>query len=146
MTEIPMNLVGNVASDVDLRFTQAGVPVASFRIAIGTGRYDRASGRWVEGETHFLSVSCWRELGLNVKASIRKGMPVIVVGRMRTRSVERACGESSHSVRYYDVDATAVGIDLARGVATFDRVKRDSVQRQEQRAVDEALHAAGSAA
>jgi single-strand DNA-binding protein len=146
MNEIAMHLVGNVVNDVTLRFTKAGDPVASFRIAVGTRRFDRSEGRWVDGDTQFLTVSCWRELGANVLESVRKGMQVIVFGRMRSREVARPCGDASHSVRYYDVEATSVGIDLARGVSTFERVKRDSVIRQEQRAVDEAMGTAGTAA
>jgi single-strand DNA-binding protein len=146
MNDISLHLVGNVVNDVVLRFTKGGDPVASFRLAVGTRRFDRGAERWVDSDTHFFTVSCWRGLAANVVETIQKGMPVIVVGRMRSREVERPCGETSHVVRYYDVEATSVGPDLARGIATFTRVKRDSVVRQEQRAMDEALGTAGSAA
>lgn len=138
MNDITVNVVGNVASDVDLRVTKGGHPVASFRIAVGTRRYDQAQGGWVDGDTHFFTVNCWRGLAHNVLRSFTKGMPVLVTGRLRTREVARQCGDHSHPVRYYDIEASSAGPDLARGVATFTRVKRDAVVASEQRALAEA--------
>jgi single-stranded DNA-binding protein len=60
MNDITLCVVGNVVNEVELRFTKSGEPVASFRVAGGTRRYDRASERWVDGDTHYFTVSCWR--------------------------------------------------------------------------------------
>lgn len=145
MYDITVTVIGNVASDVALRFTHAGEPVASFRLAAGTRRFDREGNRWVDGDTHFFSVSCWRGLARNVLESLRKGMPVVVQGRLRTREVSRPCGESGHTIRYVDIDAVTVGHDLTRGTAQFTRVKREAVVASEQRAVADALLEAGLA-
>jgi single-strand DNA-binding protein len=72
-------------------------------------------------------------------------MPVLVKGRLRSREVQRPCGDHTHGIRYMDIDAISVGHDLARGTATFTRVKREAVVAAEQRAVAEALGAAGIA-
>lgn len=146
MNDIPLYLTGNVVTDVSLRFSKNGDAVASFRLAVGTRRFDKTTQQWVDSGTHFLDVSCWRALAANVVESITKGMPVLVIGRVRTREVQRPCGDSSHVVRYFDVEATSVGPDLARGTARFQRVKRDSVIRSEQRAIEEAMNTAGPAA
>lgn len=143
MNDITMTVVGNVVKEVELRFTNSGDPVASFRIASGTRRFDRANDRWVDGDTHFFTVTCWRGLARNVTESIVKGMPVIVTGRLRSREVARACGEQGHVIRYHDIEAQAVGPDLARGTATFTRVKRDSVVENEERLIADVLTAAG---
>lgn len=143
MNDITFTVIGNVVTDVELRFTKSGEPVASFRIANTVRRFDRASNRWVDGDTHYFSVSCWRSLASNVVQSLGKGMPVVVTGKLRSREVERACGEASHTVRYYDIEAIAVGPDLARGVATFTRVKREAVVESERRALADALAEAG---
>ena len=143
MKDISIEAVGNVASDVSLRFTRAGDPVASFRLAVGTRRYDRQGERWVDGDTHYFTVSCWRSLAHNVFQSLNKGMPVVVVGRLRSREVQRPCGDQVHSIRYFDIEAASVGPDLARGIATFTRVKREAVVESEERAVADAMAAAG---
>ena len=138
MNDITLTLVGNVVNDVKLRFTKNGDPVASFRIAAGTRRFDRAEEKWVDGDTHFFDVSCWRNLGHNVIQTITKGMPVVVVGRLRSREVHKECGDHVHPITYHDIDAVTVGTDLSRGVANFTRVKRDVVIQAEQRAEAEA--------
>ena len=73
MNDLMMTVVGNVIRDVDLRFTGNGDPVASFRVDSNTRRFDRESERWIEGDTHYLSVTCWRTLATNVANSIKKG-------------------------------------------------------------------------
>ena len=142
MNDVMMTLIGNVIKDVDLRFTSNGDPVATFRVASNTRRFDRDSERWIEGDTHYLSVTCWRNLASNVANSVKKGMPVIVYGRLRSREVERPCGEGSHTVRYHDVEAYAVGPDLTRGTADFSRVKSAAVVENETRIIADVMSAA----
>jgi single-strand DNA-binding protein len=145
MNDITFSVVGNVVNDVELRFTKSGEPVASFRIASGTRRFDRANERWVDGDTHYFTVSCWRGLAHNVVQTLTKGMPVIVFGRLRSREVQRPCVDHTHTVRYFDIEASAVGPDLSRGTATFTRVKREAVVESERRALADALAEAGLA-
>ncbi|MBU6245092.1 MAG: single-stranded DNA-binding protein [Actinomycetales bacterium] len=139
MNDITMTVVGNVVRDVELRFTTGGDPVASFRVASSTRRFDRANERWVDSDTHYFTVTCWRSMAHNVVQSLEKGMPVVVTGRLRSREVERPCGEQSHTVRFHDIEAIAVGPDLARGIASFTRVKREAAVESEARAVADAL-------
>ncbi len=142
MNDITCTVVGNLVSDVSLRFTRTGDPVASFRIASNARRYDKASERWVDGDAHFFQVSCFRSMATNALESLGKGMPVIVTGRLRSHEREQPCGNETHVVRYVDIDATAVGPDLSRGTAVFTRTKRDTVQAAEDRIVASLLEAA----
>jgi single-strand DNA-binding protein len=84
-------------------------------------------------------------LASNVANSVKKGMPVIIYGRLRSREVERPCGEGSHVVRYHDIEAYAVGPDLSRGTADFSRVKSAAVVESETRIVADAMGAAALA-
>ncbi len=143
MNDITFSVVGNVVNEVELRFTKSGEPVASFRVASGTRRFDRANQRWVDGDTHYFTVSCWRNLAHNVVQTLGKGMPVVVFGRLRSREVQRPCGDHTHTVRYFDIEASSVGPDLARGTATFTRVKREAVVESERRSIADALAEAG---
>lgn len=145
MNDITFSVVGNVANEVQLRFTRSGEAVASFRLASSTRRFDRQGDRWVDGDTHYFTVSCWRGLAQNVVQTLTKGMPVVVFGRLRSREVQRPCGEAGHTVRYFDIEAVSVGPDLARGVATFTRVKREAVVESERRALADAIAVAGLA-
>ncbi|MDP4804714.1 MAG: single-stranded DNA-binding protein [Candidatus Nanopelagicales bacterium] len=146
MNDIELTIVGNVVRDVEMRFTSSGEPVASFRVACGTRRFDRSHERWVDGDTHYFTVSCWRALARNVVQSVEKGMPVVVRGRLRSRELERECGDHKHVTRFQDIEAVAVGHDLSRGVAKFTRVKHESVVESERRAEADILAAAGVSA
>ena len=64
MNDITLDVVGNVVNDVELRFTPSGEAVASFRVASTTRRFDRANERWIDGDTHYFTVSCWRNMAV----------------------------------------------------------------------------------
>jgi len=146
MNDITCTVIGNLVSDVSLRFTKNGDPVASFRIASNSRRFDKASERWVDGESHFFQVSCFRSLATNAVESCFKGMPIIVTGRLRTHEREQPCGTENHVVRYVDIDANTIGPDLSRGTAVFTRTKRDAVAAAEDRLVEDLLAGASTAA
>lgn len=143
MNDINVTVIGNVATDVELRFTSAGDPVASFRVASNSRRWDRASERWADGDTQYFSVSCWRAMAHNVAQSVVKGMPIVVNGKLKTRELEKVCdsGDHTHRVRFVDVEAVSLGPDLARGVTTFTRVKREGVIESEERVLADVLGA-----
>ena len=146
MNDITCTVIGNLVSDVSLRFTKNGDPVASFRIASNSRRFDKASERWVDGESHFFQVSCFRSLATNAVESCFKGMPILVTGRLRTHEREQPCGTENHVVRYVDIDANTIGPDLSRGTAVFTRTKRDAVAAAEERLVEDLLAGASTAA
>ena len=65
-----------------------------------------------------MRVTCWRRLAEGVGASIALGDPVVVVGRLFTRDWTDADGNARTS---YEMEAVAVGHDLARGKGKFFR-------------------------
>ncbi|GAC1326157.1 MAG: single-stranded DNA-binding protein [Mycobacteriales bacterium] len=120
MQQPPFTLVGNVVSDPQLRVTKDGVPVANFRMASTPSRYDGVAGQWRDGETIFMGVTCWRSMAQNVQASMHKGDPVVVTGKLAQHSFEGKDGQLRTS---YEIEAIAVGPDLSRGTAKFTRTR-----------------------
>jgi single-strand DNA-binding protein len=118
--EALVSMTGYVATQPKYRMVGNGASVVSMRVA-WTPRYiDRGTGEWVDGNTSYLTVSCWRKLADNVAMCLRKGDPVVVKGRLSVRAYEKD-GMPRTEV---DVDASSVGHDLSRGVAHFQRTKR----------------------
>jgi single-strand DNA-binding protein len=114
-------LVGNVLTAPEWRRTAStGALVATFRVASTARRMDRESGRWVDGDSLRLRVSCWRKLAEGVSASIAVGDPVVVMGRIFTRDWTDSDGNARVS---YEMEASAVGHDLGRGKAKFFRTR-----------------------
>ncbi|MEV6961248.1 single-stranded DNA-binding protein [Streptomyces sp. NPDC051207] len=116
MNETMVCAVGNVATQPVYRELASG-PSARFRLAVTSRYWDREKGTWADGHTNFFTVWANRQLATNVAASLSVGDPVIVQGRLKVRSEVRD-GQSRTSA---DIDAVAVGHDLARGTAAFRR-------------------------
>jgi single-strand DNA-binding protein len=74
-------LAGNLTRDPELRFTQGGVPVASFGLAVNRVRSKSE-------EVDFFDITAWRELGETVTNWKKKGDPILVEGRLQYRTWE----------------------------------------------------------
>ena len=129
MNESFVTVVGNVVSDPVSRPTKVGKPFASLRVASTTRRWDAEKRTFVDGSTNYVNVVAFNALAANVMASVRKGHPVVVYGRLRVNQWETDKGEPRTSV---EVDAYTVGHDLTRGQSDFtkpDRTQLDSNDR-----------------
>ncbi len=121
MFDTQVTVQGWVGSPVTYRETSGGW-VASFRL--GSTPRTRRDEEWVDGETAWYSVSCWRTLGRNVAESVKLGDAVVVHGRLRADSWQRDGVTATTMV----VDAVAVGHDLTRGVSRFAKPTGSSTQ------------------
>jgi single-strand DNA-binding protein len=130
-----VHVTGYVGTDVELR---SGSGLATFRLAT-TPRY-RKNGDWVDGNTTWLTVTCWRSLAEHVASSIRKGEPVIVVGRLRTNVWQGQDGPVERLI----LEAITVGHDLSRGTSAFRRMERVSVPEDNESEVQAAIAAVES--
>ena len=131
-------VAGYATADPIFRLTKGGVELAHVRVACTPRRLNHGSGAWEDGDTSYFSVTCWRKLATAVRASIRKGDPVLVRGRMRTRSWKT----EDRTVSEVEIDADAMGHDLTRGWATFNRGTRPPVEQAG--AGEEARQASGA--
>lgn len=119
MNETVICAVGNVATRPVFRELASGAS-ARFRLAVTSRYWDREKNTWTDGHTNFFTVWANRQLATNVTASLDVGDPVVVQGRLKVRSDVRE-GQSWTSA---DIDALAIGHDLARGTSAFRRTPR----------------------
>ena len=118
-----ITIVGNLVADPELRFTPAGQPVATFRVA-STPRYmDRETNEWKDGDSLFLTCNVWRQAAENAAESLQRGMRVIVSGRLRQRNYETKEGEKR---TVYEVEVDDVGPSLRNASAKVTRANRSS--------------------
>jgi single-strand DNA-binding protein len=116
-----VTLVGFVAQDPIQRPTKNGVLVTDLRVGATPRVQDRVTNQWRDGDTSYYNVSCWRRLGDNVRASLRKGDPVMIKGKFRSRTFTDKNGVTRTVI---DIMADTVGHDLNRGVANYLRHQR----------------------
>ena len=75
-------IMGRLARDPELRRTQSGVPVASFRLAVDRDFKDKNTG---ERGTDWIDVVAWRATGEFVSRYFTKGRMAVVEGRLQMR-------------------------------------------------------------
>ena len=113
-----ITIIGNLTADPELRWTQSGAAVADFTVASTPRTYDRNAGEWRDGDTLFMRCSVWRDTAENVAESLRKGMRVIVQGRLTQRSYDTQQGERRTVV---ELQVDEVGPSLRRARAQVTR-------------------------
>lgn len=116
MNEI-ITIVGNVGTDPEDRTTSAGLRITSFRVACTQRRLDRSSGQWVDAGTNWYDVSAFRRLAEHALASVRKGDPVVVSGRLRLRQWDNGTRQGMSA----DIEADVIGHDLRWGTSAFEK-------------------------
>jgi len=96
-------LAGNLTRDPELRFTNDGVPVCSFGLAVNRVRSKSE-------EVDFFDISAWRELGETIANYKKKGDPILVEGRLQYRTWEAQDGSKRSKV-----DVTAENVQFLGG-------------------------------
>lgn len=112
-----ITIVGNVGSDPAHQITQNGVAITRFSVATTHRWKNKESGQWEDKDTNWYNVSAFRQLADNTFASIKRGDPVIVRGRIVQRAWE-AGGRTGTST---DLEAETVGLDLSWGTGSIQR-------------------------
>lgn len=99
---------GFVGSDPEVRRTNTGAAICSFRAAVNHRRLDSATGEWVNNGTSWYTVTSYGALAENVATQITKGSAVLVIGDLKVRDWE-ANGRRGTSA---EITASAVGPNL----------------------------------
>lgn len=116
-------LVGRLTKDPEIRYTQSGMAVANFTMAVNR-QFTNANG---EREADFISCIVWRKAAENLCNFTHKGSLVGIDGRIQTSSYEK------EGQRVY---ATQVVVDSF----SLLEPKQQSQQRGQQSNASDALH------
>jgi single-strand binding protein len=112
-----VQIMGNLARDPEVRYTQSGKAVATFTVA-ASNTYLDSEGQTKE-QTAFVNCVAWGKLGESV-GNLRKGNRAFVEGRLQTRSYETADGQKRYVT---EVVANFIGTSLMNddaGTSNFD--------------------------
>lgn len=83
-------MIGRLANDPELRYTQAGIAVAQFRIAVDRPYKNQDGSR----DADFFPVVTWRKLAESCAHNLSKGRLVAIEGRIQNRSYTRQDGST----------------------------------------------------
>lgn len=79
---------GRLTGDPEIKFVPSGDAVTGFTVAVNDRKKNEA-GEWVDGDTMYMPVSAWRNLGESAADQLEKGSLVVVVGRLVERRWEK---------------------------------------------------------
>ena len=109
-----VTIVGRAGTHPQLSVGLTGDRV-SFRVVATERRFDRAADDWVDGDEFGVTVVCWRTMATAVLNTVRKGDPVVILGRISTRRFERD-GVTQY---FTEVKADFIGLDVAKAGTRF---------------------------
>lgn len=89
-----MTIVGNVGGDPVLKYTQNGIAVCNFSVAV-TRRFGGRDDSEKREKTNWFKVTCWRQSAEIAHQYIRKGTPVLVVGTIEVSAYLDKNGEAA---------------------------------------------------
>jgi single-strand DNA-binding protein len=84
-------LIGNLTKDPELRYTPQGTAVVNLRMAVNRKFKDK-NQEWKE-ETCFVTAVAWDKQAETCNQYLRKGSPLLVEGRLQSRSWEDNAGQ-----------------------------------------------------
>ena len=101
-------IVGNVGRDPELRYTQSGVAVCSFSVAVTTRWKDKNTNEQRE-KTKWFKISAWRGLGETCNTYVHKGMQIMVTGTVDASAYTNQAGEAAASLELTARDVQFLG-------------------------------------
>ena len=99
-------LAGYLTRDPELRFTQSGVAVVNFGLAVNDKRSKK------EDAVDFFDVTAWRELGETIANYKKKGDPILLEGKLQYRTWEAQDGSGAKRSK---VDVVAHNVQFLGG-------------------------------
>lgn len=101
-----VTLMGNLTKDPELSTTPGGQSVGKFSLALNRS-YKGSDGNWQES-TDYVDIVCWGNLAERNKEYLSKGRPVLVSGRIQSRSWEQD-GQKRSKVEVVASDVVYLG-------------------------------------
>ena len=121
MNEPVVTIVGNAASDPELKFLPSGQAVTNLTIASTPRVKNRQTDQWEDGETLWVRGAVFGQAAEHVAESISKGTRVIATGRLKVRSYETRNGDKRTDI---ELAIDEIGPSLKYATARVTRAQR----------------------
>lgn len=122
MSQQPITVTGHITHEPRLVRTGQDKYKCEFSVASSRRmREENRPGEWRDYDLVFISVEVWDQFAINVRKSLHKGMPVVVVGSLVLDSWQD--NEGNKNSRMY-LKAAHVGLDLKRFVIAAKKLNQ----------------------
>lgn len=106
-------LVGNVGKDPEVRYLDNGTAVASFPLATSENYKDKEGNRQSRTEWH--NIVLWRGLAEVAEKYVKKGNPLYIEGKIRSRSYDDKDGVKKYFTEIYADQMQMLGSKPSNG-------------------------------
>ncbi len=123
-----MNLVfltGRLTRDPDNRMTQRGQAICGFDIAVNRRYMDNASGEWKD-EVTYVPVTVFGDAAERAKDRLKKGIPVLVEGRLTMSEFVDKSGQNRKILR-----VTGRRVQILQSADSLNHEDSDMAQAQD---------------
>ncbi|MDD2475169.1 MAG: single-stranded DNA-binding protein [Dysgonamonadaceae bacterium] len=100
-------LLGNVGKDPEVKYFDNDRAVANFSLATTERGFKAANGTEVPERTEWHNISCWGGLAKIVEQYVKKGDPLYIEGKIRTRSYD-----DKNGVKKYITEINADNLEM----------------------------------
>jgi single-strand DNA-binding protein len=97
-------LIGNMATNPELKSTTSGISVCSFNIAV-----NRKFAKEGEQACDFIAIQTWRQTAEFVARYFKKGKPILVCGHLQVRTWQDAQGNKRYATEVVADEVSFVG-------------------------------------
>lgn len=125
MSQLPITITGHLTHEPELIKVNTDMYKARLRVAssrrIPVDNADNGVREWRDTDLIYIDVELWGQFAINVKKSLHRGMPVIVVGSVCSDSWLAPDGQNKFRTF---IKAFYVGLDLNRYVISSRKLER----------------------
>lgn len=122
-----LTLLGNLARDPEIKYTNEGLAIADLRIAVNRKWKDKEGNDM--GNVEFFNVTAWNKLAENCANDLKKGDRVIVSGRLNHRSFDTKDGKKINIMNVIaDVVAASLEFNSVKIAGKDDNINSNEVQ------------------
>lgn len=109
-------VVGNLTSEPELRFTATGTAITRFTVASNDRNFDPTIGQWSDTPTMFTHCIVRGAQSEHAAVTLHRGHRVVVLGQLRTQSSNTRGGRKRTTVEF---DVSEVALSLRYTGATI---------------------------
>ncbi|MHB1275152.1 MAG: single-stranded DNA-binding protein [Candidatus Humimicrobiaceae bacterium] len=116
-----LTLLGNLARDPEIKYTNEGLAIADLRVAVNR-RWKDKEGNDMEN-VEFFNITAWNKLAENCASDLKKGDRVMVSGRLNHRSFDTKDGKKINIMNVIaDVVAASLEFNSVRISSKDERI------------------------
>lgn len=117
-------IIGNIGTDIELKYTPQSVAVCSFSMATNEG-YKDSNGQWLD-KSEWHKIVLWRGLAETAGKFLKKGSKIYLEGKLQTRNWEK------DGQKHYTTEIVGTSMEFLGGKSEGGQQQSNQQSNQQQ--------------